>query len=175
MIENVVLVNFADEEIGLMEKMQAHKEARLHRAFSVFLWNDKNELLLQQRQLDKYHCGGLWTNTCCSHPRVGETLTQAVARRLQEELHIVCETEWMYSFIYKADLGDGLYEHEFDHVFFGRFSEPINPNPQEVLDWKYVSIADIQKDLALNTAQYTPWFKIIFAEVMRRELLTITP
>lgn len=173
MIENVVLVDALDSEIGLMEKMQAHREARLHRAFSVFLWNDKNELLLQQRQLDKYHCGGLWTNTCCSHPRAGERLENAVERRLKEELDIVCETNWMYSFIYKADLGDGLYEHELDHVFFGKFSGVPNPNKEEVVNWKFVGIDELKQDLSKNPDKYTPWFKIIFAEALNREILDI--
>ena len=171
MIENVILVDENDQEIGVMEKMQAHREAKLHRAFSVFLWNENNELLLQKRQVDKYHCGGLWTNTCCSHPKVGETLAQAVERRLKEEMNVVCDTNWMYSFVYKADLGDGLFEHEFDHVFFGEFSGHPTPDATEVEDWKYIGIDALTQDVADHPDQYTPWFKIILKEVLAKGIL----
>ena len=170
-MEKVILVDREDREIGVMEKMQAHKEGRLHRAFSVFLLNDKNEVLLQQRATDKYHCGGLWTNACCSHPRVGETLQVAVDRRLKEEMGIACETSWVYSFIYKADVGAGLLEHEFDHVFFGRFSGMPKPDKNEVSDWVYVTLAELKEDVKNNPSKYTPWFKIILGEVLDKEIL----
>ncbi len=169
--EEVILVDKEDNEIGLMEKMQAHREAKLHRAFSVFLLNDKNEVLLQQRALDKYHCGGMWTNACCSHPREGETLQAAVDRRLQEEMGITCKTDWVYSFIYKADVGEGLFEHEFDHVFFGSFSGVAKPDESEVSDWKYVSLDELKSDVTAHPANYTPWFKIILAEVLDKGIL----
>ena len=171
MMEKVILVDTEDNQIGLMEKMQAHREAKLHRAFSVFLWNENNELLLQQRQLDKYHCGGLWANTCCSHPREGEELVDAVNRRLEEEMGIACDTSWIYSFIYKADLGEGLFEHELDHVFFGTFSGEPKLNVTEVADWKYISIDELKKDIDAHPSQYTPWFKIILNEVLEKGLL----
>ncbi len=171
MMEKVILVDTEDNQVGLMEKMQAHREAKLHRAFSVFLWNENNELLLQQRQLDKYHCGGLWANTCCSHPREGEELVDAVNRRLEEEMGIACDTSWIYSFIYKADLGEGLFEHELDHVFFGTFSGEPKLNVTEVADWKYISIDELKKDIAAHPSQYTPWFKIILNEVLEKGLL----
>lgn len=171
MIEEVILVDTEDREIGLMEKMQAHREAKLHRAFSVFLLNDDGEVLLQQRALDKYHCGGMWTNACCSHPRAGETLQAAVDRRLQEEMGIVCDTNWVYSFIYKADVGGGLFEHEFDHVFFGRFSTAPKPDPKEVSGWKYIKLEELKEDVKLNSTHYTPWFKIILAEVLDKDIL----
>ena len=171
MIEEVILVDREDREIGLMEKMRAHREAKLHRAFSVFLLNDKGEVLLQQRALNKYHCGGMWTNACCSHPRAGETLQAAVNRRLQEEIGIVCDTHWVYSFIYKADVGEGLFEHEFDHVFFGRFSGIPKPDENEVSDWAYITLEQLQKDMADNPDRYTPWFKIILAEVLDKNIL----
>lgn len=171
MMEEVILVDAEDKEIGLMEKMQAHREAKLHRAFSVFLLNDQNEVLLQQRALDKYHCGGMWTNTCCSHPRVGETLENAVNRRLKEEMGIACDTKWTYSFIYKAEVGQGLFEHEFDHVFFGRFSDIPKPNEKEVSDWKYIPLAALKQDVESNPTKYTPWFKIILAEVLDKGIL----
>lgn len=171
MIEEVILVDNEDRQIGLMEKMQAHREAKLHRAFSVFLLNDKGEVLLQQRALDKYHCGGMWTNACCSHPRAGESLQAAVDRRLQEEMGIACETNWVYSFIYKADVGEGLFEHEFDHVFFGRFSDEPKPDANEVSDWAYVTLEELRSDVEVNPTKYTPWFKIILAEVLDKNIL----
>lgn len=170
-MEEVILVDTEDREIGLMEKMQAHREAKLHRAFSVFLWNDKNEVLLQQRALDKYHCGGMWTNACCSHPRAGETLQDAVKRRLEEEMGIACDTKWAYSFIYKADVGGGLFEHEFDHVFLGRFSGIPQPDENEVSDWGYVTIEALKQDVEAHPAKYTPWFKIILSEVLNKGIL----
>ena len=170
-MENVILVDQEDREIGVMEKMQAHQEAKLHRAFSVFLLNDRNEVLLQQRAVDKYHCGGMWTNTCCSHPRAEEALQVAVDRRLKEEMGIVCATNWVYSFIYKADVGGGLFEHEFDHVFFGRFSGEPKPDKSEVADWSYVSLEELKQDVKKNPSKYTPWFKIILAEVVDKEIL----
>lgn len=171
MMEEVILVDTEDNEIGLMEKMQAHRTAQLHRAFSVFLLNDKGEILLQQRALDKYHCGGMWTNACCSHPKAGETLKAAVDRRLQEEMGIVCDTNWIYSFIYKADVGQGLFEHEFDHVFFGRFSAEPKPDANEVSDWAYVTLEELKSDVEVNPTKYTPWFKIILAEVLDKNIL----
>ncbi|WP_293298072.1 isopentenyl-diphosphate Delta-isomerase [Pedobacter sp. UBA4863] len=170
-MEEVILVDTEDNEIGLMEKMQAHRTAQLHRAFSVFLLNDKGEMLMQQRALDKYHCGGMWTNACCSHPRAGETLKAAVDRRLQEEMGIVCDTNWIYSFIYKADVGQGLFEHELDHVFFGRFSDEPKPNKNEVSDWKYLTLEALKADMKVNATKYTPWFKIILAEVLDKNIL----
>ncbi len=169
-MEEVVLVDIYDNQIGLMEKMQAHREAKLHRAFSVFLFNDRNELLMQQRSLEKYHCPSLWTNTCCSHPRDGETLENAVARRLHEELGIKAEVAWKYSFIYKADVGGGLFEHEFDHVFFGNFNNAPLPNAKEVSDWKYVALDDLRADIKHHPSVYTPWFKLILAEVDQKLL-----
>jgi isopentenyl-diphosphate delta-isomerase len=173
MTEKVILVDSNDVEIGTMEKMQAHEQAKLHRAFSVFLLNDNNEVLLQQRALGKYHCAGMWTNTCCSHPREGETLQNAVDRRLLEEMGISCETNWSYSFIYKADVGNGLVEHELDHVFIGRFNERPAPNVEEVADWKYVSVEELKTDIADYPEKYTPWFKIIFNEVTNKGILEL--
>lgn len=165
MEEQVILVDEQDNQIGLMEKMQAHREGRLHRAFSVFLFNEKNELLLQKRADTKYHCGGLWTNTCCSHPQKDETLKQAVNRRLQEELGISCETKAVYSFIYKADVGEGLIEYEYDHVFIGTFLEKPHPNLVEVADWKYVTLDFLREDIKINSTHYTPWFRIIMEKI----------
>jgi len=164
--ELVILVNEKDEQIGLMPKMEAHEKAVLHRAFSVFILNDKGELMLQQRALHKYHSPGLWTNTCCSHQRDKETSLGAGKRRLQEEMGFVTNLEERASFIYKAPFDNGLTEHEFDHILVGHYNESPNPNPDEVADWKWMAISDIEKDIAKNPNTYTAWFKIIFEKFL---------
>ena len=166
-MEEVILVNEQDQQIGIMEKMAAHIVPRLHRAFSIFIFNSKGELLLQQRALTKYHSPGLWTNTCCSHPRQGETLEDATARRLMEEMGISCEMHEVFTFIYKAPVGLGLIEHEFDHVFFGESDDTPVINTDEVASWKYMSLDDIAKDLKAHPELYTEWFKISFDEVRK--------
>ena len=163
--EKVILVNELDEQIGLMPKMEAHKKALLHRAFSVFVFNNKNELLLQQRAMGKYHSPGLWTNTCCSHQREGETNIQAGKRRLQEEMGFVTELTETLSFIYKAPFDNGLTEHEFDHVMIGYYSKEPKINTDEVEDWKWMTLEDIKTDMFLNPDIYTAWFKIIFEKL----------
>ena len=167
MDEYVVLVDEKDTQIGIMEKMAAHVVPRLHRAFSIFLFNSKGELLLQQRAFSKYHSPGLWTNTCCSHPRNGESMEQATARRLQEEMGMHCEMHEVFTFIYKAPVGLGLIEHEFDHVFFGESDDLPVINPDEVASWKYSSLDDIAADMQVHPEQYTEWFKISFEESVR--------
>ncbi len=166
--EYVVLVDQQDNEIGLMEKMEAHEKGLLHRAFSVFVFNSKKEFLLQRRALSKYHSGGLWTNTCCSHPRSGETTLEAAKRRLQEEMGFVCEIEEQFSFIYKKELDNNLTEHELDHVFFGQYEGIIDFNQEEVMDYKYVKLDDLLLDMEKNPDDYTVWFKICFDEVLKR-------
>jgi isopentenyl-diphosphate Delta-isomerase len=160
--EKVILVNENDEQIGLMPKMEAHKKALLHRAFSVFIFNDKNELMLQQRALDKYHSPGLWTNTCCSHQREGESNIQAGKRRLQEEMGFVVDLKESISFIYKAPFDNGLTEHEFDHVLIGQYNGLPDINPDEVANWKWMSLGSVKNDMILQSGLYTEWFKIIF-------------
>ena len=160
--EKVILVNEKNEQIGLMPKMEAHEKAVLHRAFSVFIFNDTNELMLQQRALDKYHSPGLWTNTCCSHQRDGETNIEAGKRRLQEEMGFVTQLQDSISFIYKAPFDNGLTEHEYDHVLLGKFNDIPDINPEEVASWKWMSIEHVKADIALNPEIYTEWFKIIF-------------
>ncbi|MCH5690994.1 isopentenyl-diphosphate Delta-isomerase [Niabella sp. W65] len=161
----LVLVDENDHPIGTMEKMEAHKKGLLHRAFSVLLFNDRKELLLQQRAFDKYHCGGLWTNTCCSHPHPEEDVKDAAQRRLKEEMGIACDLQKSFEFIYKAEFDNGLTEHEYDHVFVGVFSgEPVI-NVNEVAAWKYVSPDALRKDIADHPDQYTPWFKIILDRI----------
>ena len=160
--EKVILVNEKDEQIGLMEKIEAHEKALLHRAFSVFVFNDKNELMIQQRALGKYHSPGLWTNTCCSHQREGESNVEAGKRRLQEEMGFSTELKDTISFIYKAPFDNGLTEHEFDHILVGNFEGEPDLNPDEVAAWKWVSLEDLKKDMKDNPEIYTEWFKIIF-------------
>ncbi len=160
--EKVILVNENDEQIGLMPKMEAHEKALLHRAFSVFVFNDKNELMLQQRALEKYHSPGLWTNTCCSHQRDGESNLAAGKRRLQEEMGFVTELKETTSFIYKAPFDNGLTEHEYDHVMVGHYNESPIINKEEVADWKWMPLEEVKVDIALHPELYTEWFKIIF-------------
>jgi isopentenyl-diphosphate delta-isomerase len=160
--EQVILVNENDEQIGLMPKMEAHEKAVLHRAFSVFIFNDNNELMLQQRALGKYHSPGLWTNTCCSHQREGESNIEAGRRRLQEEMGFVTELKETTSFIYKAPFDNGLTEHELDHIMIGYYNEEPNINLDEVESWKWMSLEDVKVDMALQPNSYTAWFKIIF-------------
>ncbi len=169
--EKVILVDENDNELGLMEKMEAHKKGLLHRAFSVFVFNSKNELMLQQRSDNKYHSGGLWTNTCCSHPRAGETLEAAVQRRMMEEMGFSCEFSYQFSFIYKAQLDNNLTEHELDHVFFGFYDGLPHLNKDEAKAWKYASIETIKRDILENPQNYTAWFKIIFNRVEEHLLL----
>ena len=160
--EEVILVNEQDEKIGLMPKMEAHEKALLHRAFSVFVFNKDNQLMLQQRALDKYHSPGLWTNTCCSHQRDGESNIDAGTRRLQEEMGFVTELEETTSFKYKAPFDNGLTEHEYDHVLVGNYNEDPQLNPDEVADWKWMDLEEVKVDIALHPNNYTEWFKIIF-------------
>lgn len=162
--EKVILVNELDEQIGLMPKLEAHEKAILHRAFSVFILNNKNEIMLQQRAHQKYHSPLLWTNTCCSHQREGETNIQAGNRRLYEEMGFNTELKELFHFIYKAPFDNGLTEHELDHVMIGYYDGEPMINTEEVEDWKWMKIEDIQSDMLLNPEIYTVWFKIIFEE-----------
>lgn len=162
--EEVILVNEWDEPIGLMPKLEAHEKAVLHRAFSVFVLNDQNEILLQQRAHHKYHSPLLWTNTCCSHQRNGETNIEAGTRRLFEEMGFKTELKELFHFIYKAPFDNGLTEHELDHVMIGYFNESPTINPEEVEDWKWMKIDDVKADMTANPTIYTVWFKIIFDE-----------
>jgi isopentenyl-diphosphate Delta-isomerase len=159
----LVLVNEKDEVLGQMPKMQAHVQGELHRAISIFLFNDKNEMLLQQRAFTKYHSGGLWTNACCSHPLLHETVLQAANRRLQEELGISTELTYKFNFIYKADMGNGLTEHELDHVFVGNWNDAIVPfNTDEVNDICFMTVETIKQKIINEPQLFTAWFKIIF-------------
>ncbi|WP_340199301.1 isopentenyl-diphosphate Delta-isomerase [Ascidiimonas sp. W6] len=160
--EKVILVDQNDNPIGLMPKMEAHEKGVLHRAFSVFIVNSKDELMLQQRALHKYHSPGLWTNTCCSHQRDGESNVDAGKRRLFEEMGFTTDLEEVLSFIYKAPFDNGLTEHELDHVLVGSFENEPKINQEEVASWKWMALDDVHKDLLKNPEVYTAWFKIIF-------------
>lgn len=166
--EQVILVNENDEQIGLMPKLEAHQKAVLHRAFSVFIFNDKAELLLQKRAASKYHSPNLWTNTCCSHQRAGETNIGAGKRRLQEEMGFDCDLKEVFSFVYKAPFDNGLTEHELDHVMVGFFKDTPQINEEEVATYKWMLLEDVRKDLETNPEVYTEWFKIIFNEYYQR-------
>lgn len=160
MIESVILVDEQDNEIGSIEKLEAHRKGLLHRAFSVLLFNSKGEILLQKRSAQKYHSAGLWTNTCCSHPRPGERIEEAVRRRLQEEMGIDIQPEYAYKFLYKVRFED-LTEYEFDHVYVGQFNDEPNPNANEVQSWKYENLDLLKKDTLRNPETYTYWFRLI--------------
>jgi isopentenyl-diphosphate delta-isomerase len=165
-MEQVILVDVNDGEVGTMEKMEAHEKARLHRAFSVFIFNEQGEMLLQQRALTKYHSGGLWTNACCSHPRPGETTFDAANRRLQEELGFSTSLTKAFDFTYNAPFANGLTEHEFDHVFVGTYSGPMHLNFAEVENISYRSIHHIASALATQPTQYTVWFHLAFPKML---------
>ena len=160
--EQVILVNENDEKLGLMPKMEAHRKALLHRAFSVFIFNDNNELMLQQRAVHKYHSPLLWANTCCSHQRDGESNLEAGKRRLKEEMGFECELKEVTSFIYKAPFDNGLTEHELDHVMLGQYEGDPEINPEEVAAWKWMTLDVVKADIAERPHIYTAWFKIIF-------------
>ena len=166
-MEQVILVNEQDEEIGLLEKMEAHRRGLLHRAFSLFLFNSKGEMLLQQRASSKYHSPNLWTNACCSHPRKNEDIEKAAHRRLKEELNIDCPLKKAFSFIYQAELDHGLTEHEFDHVFIGAYDGTVNAyNPDEVQACRWVQIPALLEETKAHPEKFTIWFLIALEKVV---------
>ncbi len=156
---DVVLVDRSDRETGTCEKIEAHRKGLLHRAFSVFVFNSGNELILQKRAAGKYHSEGKWSNTCCSHPLPGEPAIEAAKRRLKEEMGIECELSFAFSFIYRAELSNGMTEHELDHVFIGFSDEMPSPNPEEVQEWKLMPLEELQRDIDANPERYSYWLK----------------
>ena len=160
--EKVILVDKNDNQIGFMPKLEAHQKGVLHRAFSIFIFNNKYELLLQKRASSKYHSGGLWTNTCCSHPREDEDILDAANRRLIEEMCIETSLRKVYEFTYKAELDNDLTEHEFDHVFYGVYNEDPEINTDEADDFKWIDMDSLNEDIKTNGDNYTIWFKIAF-------------
>lgn len=167
----LILVDDQDRELGVQDKLSVHQQGLLHRAFSVFVFNSNADLLMQQRADDKYHSPGLWTNTCCSHPRPGEVTLEACKRRLMEEMGIVCELEFSFSFLYKCSFENGLTEHEFDHVYVGQTDELPIINSDEVKAWKYISIDALQNEISLHPDSYTEWLKICLPELLEQTQL----
>lgn len=163
--DKIVLVSEHDDMIGIMDKMEAHRQGLLHRAFSIYIFNSKGEMLLQQRALTKYHSGGLWTNACCSHPMPGEKVKEAAERRLMEELGFETTIEKIFDFVYKAEFENGLTEHEFDHVFAGEYEGELNVDPEEVKDYTYTGISAIKNMLEQDPQKFTAWFHIAFPKI----------
>jgi isopentenyl-diphosphate delta-isomerase len=160
-MDHVVLVDEDDQPLGSMDKLEAHQKGVLHRAFSVLVYNSKGDILVQQRASTKYHSAGLWTNTCCSHPRPGESMLEASTRRLREEMGIEAEPRFLYKFIYRVDLDGDLVEHEVDHVFSANFDGQPKANPHEVQDWKFIPVTELLRDVAEHPENYTYWFRLI--------------
>ncbi|MBZ9578740.1 isopentenyl-diphosphate Delta-isomerase [Patescibacteria group bacterium] len=168
----VILVDKKGNRIGVEEKIKAHLDGKLHRAFSIFIFNSKGELLIQKRAKSKYHSGGLWSNTCCSHPRPNQNLKEEAKRRLREEMGIDCDLKEIFSFIYKvkvkAKMGY-LIEYEFDHVFLGKFNGDPKPNKKEVKGWKWINPDELKKDMKENPERYTYWFKLILERALNKK------
>lgn len=170
-MEQVILVDSNDNELGTMEKMEAHRKGVLHRAFSVLLFNSSGEMLIQKRASSKYHSGGLWSNTCCSHPRPAESMEDAVGRRLEEELGIVSNPTFAFKFEYKIQFSNNLIEHELDHVYIGSFDGEPQINESEISDWKFIDTNDLKNKVQSHPHEYSHWFKIILS---RPEILELT-
>lgn len=164
--ELLILVDIDDKPMGKLEKLEVHKRGLLHRAFSIFIFNSDQQLLLQQRADTKYHSPGLWTNTCCGHPRFGEELNDAVERRLYEEMKLKFTPTYAFNFIYKASVENGLTEYEYDHVFIGTLNTLPHPAAEEVKNWKYMDLKDLEKDITANPQLYTKWLKICLKKVI---------
>lgn len=161
--EQIIIVDEFDNSLGSIGKMEAHYSGTLHRAFSILVFNDQNQLLLQRRSLSKYHTPGLWTNTCCSHPRYGEQLSDAVNRRLVEEMGFICELDEIFHFIYQVEFEKGLFEHELDHVFVGRYNGDVSPNPDEVHEVRWIDLKALHYEIEKNPDEFTYWFKYLLA------------
>lgn len=166
MQEQVILVDRHDRQIGVEEKLKAHREGKLHRAFSIFIFNERGEMLLQKRASGKYHSGGLWTNACCSHPRPDESIEQAAVRRLKEEMGFDCALKKAFDFSYEARLDHEVIENEFDHVFVGQYDGQVRPNPSEVMGYRWLSIQRIKDELDRCPENYTVWFRIALAKML---------
>ena len=169
-MEKVILVNKHNRKIGIEEKIKAHKEGKLHRAFSIFIFNSKGELLIQQRAKTKYHSGILWSNTVCSHPRPNETYSKATHRRLKQEMGFDCKLKKLFCFIYKAEFSNKLIENEYDCVFIGKFDGKVKPNKKEVMNYKWISIKDLKKDIKKNPKKYSVWLKIALNKIKSSQI-----
>ena len=166
MEERVILVDESDREIGSEDKLEAHRQGKLHRAFSIFVFNPDGQILLQKRSTKKYHSDGLWTNTCCSHPRPGEPIDEEVQRKLKQEMGFQCDLQWIFNFTYKVQFKNSLIEHELDHVFIGRYDGSPQPNPDEVDDWKWMDLEALINDVKVNPEIYSYWLKICIDQVL---------
>lgn len=168
----VILVDINDNSIGIKEKYSAHKKPLLHRAFSIFLYNDNNEILIQKRQANKYHSGGLWSNACCSHPRIGETLEESTKDRLMDEIGVVTPVEEIFSFVYMSKYAEDLYEYEYDHVFLGKYNGKINLNMEEASEVKWIGLEELSNELVYEPQKYATWFIIsaprVIEEIKKR-------
>ena len=162
----LIIVDKKDKELCTWDKLSVHKSGLLHRAFSIFIFNSKDELLLQQRADEKYHSAGLWSNTCCSHPIKNENISDSIIRRLHREIGMKCETEFQFKFIYKYQFENGLTEHELDHVYFGKSDDLPKPDPGEVKDWKYISLPNLEKEIVLHPEIFSAWLQICLPEVI---------
>ena len=171
MQQKIILVDENDKELGVGDKLKIHREGKLHRAFSVLIFNSKGELLLQKRAKNKYHSAGLWTNTCCSHPAPEESLEESARRRLKEEMGFVCPLERFFAFIYGIKLDNNLFEYEYDHILVGKFDGEPKPNPKEAESWKWTKIEDLERDIRLFPEIYTAWFKILLERITLRDLI----
>lgn len=169
MKHEVILVDEGDRAVGVMDKLKAHQTGALHRAFSVFVFNNNGQLLLQQRAIEKYHSGGLWTNTCCSHPWPEEEVLDAAHRRLMEEMGMKCELKKQFDFLYRAQVDNDLIEHEFDHVFFGVTDDDPAPNNDEVASWKWISLDEVETLIQTNPNMFTTWFQIVWPRVLKEK------
>jgi len=165
MKNEVILVDKNNNKIGVEEKLKAHEDGKLHRAFSIFVFNSKEELLIQRRAKEKYHCGGIWANSVCSHPRPDETYEVAVHRRLKEEMGFDCKLKKLFCFIYRAEFPNGLTEHEYDCVFIGKFNGNPKPDPKEIMDYKWVSLKKLKKDINEHPKKYSAWLKIALRRI----------
>jgi len=161
-MEHVILVDSENKQVGTMEKLEAHEKGLLHRAFSIFVFNSTGEMLIHQRAEGKYHCGGMWTNAVCSHPRPGESQSKALQRKMLQEMGFCADVKKAFDFTYKAELSNGLVEHEYDEVFYGVYEGELSPNPEEVQNYRYASIDEIRKEMNRNPDLFTPWFIHLF-------------
>lgn len=164
---HVILVDENNTPVGTMEKLEAHQKGVLHRAISVYIFDDQHNLLMQKRAASKYHCGGLWTNTCCGHPLPGEDSLSAATRRLSEEMGIACPLEQQFDFRYSTELSNGLVENEYGHIYFGKYNEAPLLNPIEADDFIYVSLPALQKQIDADPGKFTPWFKLVIPKVLQ--------
>lgn len=168
---DIILVDKNDKQTGTGEKIEVHRQGLLHRAFSIFVWNQKGQLMMQQRAKTKYHTPGLWSNTCCSHPKPGEDIIEAAHRRLQQEMGFTCPLNDEFSIIYYSRFSNNLIEHEYDHVIFGYYNHEPVINPSEVHHWKWISVSDLVRDAELNPHYYTVWFRIILERLQNDNLI----